>query len=201
MAGVVPNAGGIMLFLRHAAVALGLAIVLPLLAFYGLRTVTPEPDHTAYFADVGPMPSRLADHEVCGHPQADPEACITPAERTARKAAFEKADAERDAALAQATARYEAAKAAFAERLFLTATPLGLLAIVAAGLIRSATVGTGLILGGLGSITLGYFGYWDHMPDAWRFVSLLAALAVLLWLGWRKLLPPEPASDPGGRTG
>jgi len=177
-----------MLILRQIAVALGLAIVFPLAVYYGVRTIEPPPDRESYFA-TGSAPSAATIAPKPSRPGARPcpEDCTGTAEQDAE------AQARMDAWRA-AQERFDAAQAAFARALFLVAAPVGLLGILGGGLVRPATVGTGLILGGIASIAIGYAGYWALMDDLWRFVSLAAAMAVLLWLGWRKLAPPsEPA--------
>lgn len=177
-----------MLVLRQIAVAIGLAIVFPLAVYYGVRTVEPPPDREAYFASESESfaPTvfpKTADRAASPCARECPDSAEPDAEAQARMDAWRAAQD-----------RFDAAQASFARVLFLVAAPIGLLGILGGGLVRPATVGTGLILGGIASVAVGYAGYWALMDDLWRFLSLAAAMAVLLWLGWRKLVPPsEPA--------
>jgi hypothetical protein len=71
--------------------------------------------------------------------------------------------------------------------LFSVAVPLGILAIVVGAVLPVAAIGTGLMFGGIFSVLDGYMNYWSELPDGARFISLLLAFIVLLWVGYRKL--------------
>jgi hypothetical protein len=64
--------------------------------------------------------------------------------------------------------------------------PIGLLAILVGILLGVHAVGAGLLYGGVASLVLGCYSYWDQMEDGLRFGSLLVVLAVLTGMGiWR----------------
>ena len=75
----------------------------------------------------------------------------------------------------------------FETYLFFVSVPMGIIAIIAGTLIPLQAVGTGLMFGGVLSITRGYWGYWAELPDPLRFVSLVVALIVLIVAGYKKL--------------
>ena len=58
---------------------------------------------------------------------------------------------------------------------------LGLLAI------NVSTVANGFLGGGLLSLIIGTIRYWSNMDDYLRFITLGLALAVLIWLGYKKI--------------
>ena len=80
----------------------------------------------------------------------------------------------------------------FARVMALVATPLGIAAILGGAYLANITIGTGLILGGVVTVAHGYWGYWNYAEDWVRFVSLLVALAVLVFVGYFRV---------GGRGG
>jgi hypothetical protein len=43
------------------------------------------------------------------------------------------------------------------------------------------------MFGGIFSVLDGYCNYWSELPDGARFMSLLIAFVVLIYIGWRKL--------------
>jgi hypothetical protein len=43
-----------------------------------------------------------------------------------------------------------------------------------------------LIFGGIFTVAWGYWSYWSYLDDRVRFVSLLAGLAILLFVGIRR---------------
>jgi hypothetical protein len=79
----------------------------------------------------------------------------------------------------------EAAKE-FARILVIVATPLGLAAILIGAYLSFQAIGTGLIVGGILSVSWGYWSYWSYLDDWIRFASLLAGFALLIFVGIRR---------------
>jgi len=143
---------------RQIAIGFGIAIILPLLIYYGVRTFSPPPRYQDY---------------VVGrafNPNATPEE---------RQAAIETQRAQQRA--------YSDAQVQFSSHLFHVSAPLGYAAILAGGFMAVSAVGTGLIFGGIFSVVLGYFSYWEHIADWQRFVSLLIAAIILLFIAYHKV--------------
>jgi hypothetical protein len=81
----------------------------------------------------------------------------------------------------------ESAQKQFEKHLYMVAVPLGLVAILIGAFSRVQSIGSGLMIGGIFSITDGYINYWSHLEDWMRFLSLLAAFAILLIVGYKKI--------------
>ncbi|NDD71293.1 hypothetical protein EBZ97_04530 [bacterium] len=81
----------------------------------------------------------------------------------------------------------ESAQKQFEKHLYMVAVPLGLVAILVGAFSRVQSIGSGLMIGGIFSITDGYINYWSHLEDWMRFLSLLAAFAILLIVGYKKI--------------
>ena len=128
----------------------GVAILLPLLVYYGVSTLHAPPKSIDY---------RTAVLE----PGASKE------ERAARTERFN-----------DDQTAFKDAQEAFAFRLFWASAPIGFAAILLGGLLPISPVGTGLIFGGLFVVTGGYWANWEFIPDWQRFLSLVAAGVVLL---------------------
>jgi len=87
----------------------------------------------------------------------------------------------------EAIKAYESAQKQFEKHLYMVAVPLGLVAILIGAFSRIQSIGSGLMIGGIFSITDGYINYWSHLEDWMRFLSLLAAFVILLIVGYKKI--------------
>jgi hypothetical protein len=143
---------------KKIALAFGIAVIFPWLVHYGVSTFWPQPKWEDYMVQGG----------------YDPAASRP--EREQRQAEQRKLQDSK-----------KAADKVFAVHLFAIAAPLGLAAILCGAFLRVQSVGTGLMFGGIFSVCDGYVNYWRELPDALRFVSLLAAFIVLVWVGYKKL--------------
>ncbi|MBR1189144.1 hypothetical protein [Bradyrhizobium sp. AUGA SZCCT0160] len=82
--------------------------------------------------------------------------------------------------------KYADAAKEFARILVIVSTPLGVAAIFIGAYLAFQAIGTGLILGGILSVSWGYWSYWWYLDDWIRFVSLLAGFAILIFVGIRR---------------
>jgi hypothetical protein len=144
---------------RQIAIGFGIAIILPLLVYYGVSALHPAPKWQAFHTAMESPKPTATDEE--------------------RKAFFDKQQADNEA--------YAAAAQEFARILIIAATPLGIGAILIGAYMRLHAIGTGLILGGILTVADGYWSYWQYLEDSVRFVSLLAGFVVLLFVGYRQI--------------
>ena len=142
---------------RQIAIGFGIAIIFPLLVYYGVATFHPGPKVQSLIA-------------------TNPPPYNAPAEE--RK---EYNDQQR-----QRQEAYTAAAREFARVLIIVSAPLGLVAILVGAYLTFLSVGTGLIFGGIFTVAWGYWNYWSYLDDRIRFVSLLAGFAILLFVGIRR---------------
>jgi hypothetical protein len=75
------------------------------------------------------------------------------------------------------------ARVAYAKILFAVMAPAGLAAVIGGYLIGVNAIGIGLLTGGILCMVYGYAGYWEALPLWMRFVSILAGLLMLLFIG------------------
>ena len=147
---------------KKIALGFGIAIVFPMLLHYGVSTWTPQPKWRGY------------GFEPTFNPQATPE------EQAQWRTEQQKKQEER-----------RIAEKRFQQHLFAVAVPLGLIALLVGAFLRLPAIGAGLMFGGIFSICDGYFNYWSELADVLKFVSLLIALILLLFLGYRRLEKKE----------
>lgn len=153
---------------RQIAVGFGVAIVLPLLIYYGVSSFSHAPKRADYFAP--PVYN--------GN--------MTPEQRSAQQ---EKLWSETEA--------FNEAQRVFSLRLLCVSAPLGYAAILLGAWRPGYGLGAGLMFGGILAVTDAYWWHWEFIEDWLRFVSLLIAMAVLMFAGYR-LLPPGQQRQPSG---
>jgi len=145
---------------KKFALGFGIAIILPMLVHYGVSTFSPAPK----------LQDRYENYSYQKYQNATPEEKI-------------KLDKERDAA----TKRWQEKEKIFQKHLFFVAVPIGLAAIIIGAVSLIQAIGTGLMFGGIFTLVDGYCWYWSELQDWMRFLSLLAAFVVLIFIGYRKL--------------
>ncbi len=153
---------------RQIAIAFGVAIVFPLLIYYGVSTFSPAPKWNDYHEMVAYTPNQTRD------------------EILARQ---EKQKAE--------TAAWTEANRVFSLRLLCVAAPLGYIAIILGSLRVASGLRSGFMFGGIFAVTIGYWFHWSYVEDWLRFVSLLVALAVLVFVAYRQF----PSAVKGAKAG
>ena len=139
---------------------------------FGIAIVFPMLLH--YGVSTWTPPPKWQDYQVPFNPQATPE------EKAQQQAEQQKKDEER-----------RIVEKRFQQHLFAVAVPLGLVALVVGAFLRLPAMGTGLMFGGIFSICDGYFNYWSELAPVLKFVSLLIAFILLLFLGYRRLEKKE----------
>jgi hypothetical protein len=82
---------------------------------------------------------------------------------------------------------YELINANHDKVVFIVAIIVGILAIITGMILRKDVVGTGILSGGILLILYGTFRYWRHADEVLKFILLGITLAILLWLGYKKL--------------
>jgi hypothetical protein len=150
---------------RQIAIGFGIAVIFPLLVYYGVATIYPPPQ-IQYAVNTTVLP-----------PNPTPEE---------RQIYIEEQQAQRQEQQKRQD-EYNIAAKDFARHLVLVAAPLGVAAIFVGAYIPLYAIGTGLIFGGIFTVGLGYWNYWSFLEDWVRFVSLLAGFLILLFVGYYRV--------------
>jgi hypothetical protein len=157
---------GPMIQARQFAIALSIATLYPALIFYGVRTYCPFPEpqyHVVVTARITPT---------------TPEGWR----------AWEEEDRANEKRRNEELAALRKAAEPFFRTLIFVATPLGLAAIFIGSYLRNHAVGAGLVLGGMITVANGYWGYWNHLDNWVRWVSLLLGFCILVFVGYRQFV-------------
>ncbi|MDD5506057.1 MAG: hypothetical protein PHR73_04825 [Candidatus Omnitrophica bacterium] len=145
---------------KKFALGFGIAIIFPVMVHYGVSTFVPSPKWQDLYSS-----SYYQDYNRA-----------TPGEK-------EKLDQERK----QRDMEWTAKEKRFQGALFSVAVPLGIAAIIIGSLAAIQAIGTGLMFGGIFLLLDGYCHYWSELADSMRFLSLLLAFIVLMYIGYKKL--------------
>jgi hypothetical protein len=70
---------------------------------------------------------------------------------------------------------------------FIIATVIGIIALIAGIVLKITSVSSGLMGGGILLVIYGIMRYWSGLENYGRFTVMGIALVVLIWLGYKKL--------------
>jgi hypothetical protein len=145
---------------KKIALGFGIAIILPMMIHYGVSTFSPAPK----------WQDRNDTYSYQRYDKATPE----------ERAQIDKERKEQDKI-------WREKQKTFQRNLFFIAVPVGIASIIVGAIISIQAIGTGLMFGGIFCLTEGYMFYWSELQDWMRFLSLLVAFIVLIFIGYRKL--------------
>ena len=158
---------------RQIAIGFGIALIFPLLVYYGVATIYPPPQ-IQYAVTATIMPPNPTPEERQKYMQ----------EQQAERQEQQKRQEE-----------YKIAAKDFARHLVIVAAPLGIAAILIGAYLPLYAIGTGLIFAGIFTVGLGYWSYWSYLENWIRFVSLLAGFLILLFVGYYRVAGTTTRAD------
>ncbi len=160
--------------LRSACVGLGIAVILPLLIFWGVRVFVERPNWPSDFYEIT-LDDDLANARNKLEKQPDN------AELKYQLALVEDQVANSHK---ESREKYKHLIKNSDGFLFYTNVAVGLAAIIAGGLVPVLSLSFGLILGGTFCVIGGYIMVWSTISPLIRFLSLLAALLLLISMAY-----------------
>ncbi len=156
---------------RKLILGFGFAALLPMLIHYGIDVFVPRLDHRQYYQQ-----------------QQD----ISERERAA--------SGEQKAALRAERRQLETAHQHQEDHSgqvhFFVGAPMGILVTLIGSFVRAQAIGGGLMLGGICTFTGGCAWYWADLSRPGRFLVLLVAFGVLLWIGYQRLAELQKPKQP-----
>ena len=147
---------------RKLILGFGFAVLIPLLIHCGIEAFVPPNSNQEYYQEVSHL--RDAERDATGN------------EKARLRSQREQLEA-RHTAQSNQTERVH----------FFVGAPLGILVTLLGSFIRAQAIGGGLMLGGICTFTGGCAYYWADLSRPGRFLVLLVAFAVLLWIGYQRL--------------
>lgn len=83
--------------------------------------------------------------------------------------------------------QFETATTKHNKIVFIVAVIIGILSIIAGIILKKDPVSTGILGGGVLTIIYGTIRYWQYANNILKFVLLGIVLAILIWIGYKKL--------------
>jgi hypothetical protein len=168
---------------RKWALAIGIAIILAMFVNYGIQTFYKEPN--CYNQQTGP---------IVAPGKYEPVNCTTVVadEAFSKNCTDNKGYVEfKYDANGCATVPYcnmcQTTMDGHNRNVFIVLTIIGALSIIAGILIKVDSVAIGFLIGGILNIIIGTIRYWSGLQDVGRFLILGAVLALLVWVGIKKV--------------
>ncbi len=150
---------------RQIAIGFGIAVIFPLLVYYGVASFYPPPEWPTY----------------------GPAAIMPPNPTPEERQKYMEQQQARQQDQQKRQEAYNIAAKDFARHLVYISTPLGVAVILIGAYLPLYAIGTGLIIGGIFTVGCGYWGYWHYLADWVRFASLLAGFVILLFVGYYRI--------------
>lgn len=144
---------------KKFALGFGIAIILPMMIHCGVSTFSPRPKWEDY---------QLKNYYE-RHENGSPEE-------------LKQLEAEQN----RLTDQIKKEEIRFQKHLFFVAVPLGIIAIIIGAYLSIQAIVTGLIFGGILSLSVGYITYWSELSDVLRFFSFLIAFVILIIIGYKR---------------
>jgi len=139
------------------AIAMGMALLIPMLITYGVNLLHPPPDHEDYQSVGLPGPGPVSEEEA------------------ARREELSKKDRD----------NFNAARMEYEQLFFYVALPVGLALVVGGVFVGVSSISNGMVFGGVFTLIMGYYSNWNQLSDGIKFVSLLIALALFVFAAYR----------------
>ncbi|MBI3616156.1 MAG: hypothetical protein HY211_06535 [Candidatus Omnitrophica bacterium] len=144
---------------RKIILGFGFAVLLPMLIHQGIELVSPRLDYKRYQIENYHQKYKQASTEEQAQLEAEKH----------RMAEKWDADQKRDSRIH-----------------FFVGVPLGIAVVLLGSFLKVQAVGGGLMLGGIFTFMEGCGWYWWNLDQLGRFLVLLTAFAVLLWIGYKR---------------
>ncbi|HBH97173.1 MAG TPA: hypothetical protein DDX89_05205 [Candidatus Omnitrophica bacterium] len=148
---------------RKIILGFGFAVLMPMLIHYGIDVFVAPVDSRAHYQEL----QRLREREEDAGDQI--EKARLREERYSREQ------------------RYEAHHDQAGRLHFFIGAPIGIVVTLVGSFVKAQAIGGGLMLGGIFTFTGGCAWYWADLSRQGRFLVLLVAFAVLLWIGYQRL--------------
>lgn len=156
--------------IRTAALAFGIALLIPLTSYYGIQVINPAPKHPTASAEAPEYPGYDASKEELN-------------EYDIKNRPFKEEYNKR-------VKEYRNLLKSYRNSYFYMSFCIGILIIIIGAIIvPTDALGTGFIIGGIITLIQGYAFVWGEITDLIKFISLISALLLFFLLGiiiWRK---------------
>jgi len=177
---------------KNIVLGVGIFVVYLLMLGYGIEAFYPGPKYEAYCAPgsfESRYPSKLAPGIV---PNCSFSAALQAQENACYQAGggpvynYSEAGCPISAECNYCNKYFNEAKVAHDKVVFVIAVIVGILTLfIGYGILSVEPVGSALMASGVGAIFYGSVRNWENLSNVWRFLLLVVALVLLIWIALR----------------
>jgi hypothetical protein len=174
--------------MKNVVMGIGIFVIYMLAMGYGIQAFYPQPEYDDYCDFRGArIPEKIAADPECNFPEglrAKEEACW------AVKGEFRYDYDDNGCVIGgycdECRIAYDEANGDYGQKVFIIALIIGVLTFVVGYSILSVEpVGSALLASGIGAVFYGSIRNWQNLSNIWRFLLLLIALSLLIWIAMR----------------
>lgn len=185
-----------MVNLRKWALAFAIAIVLNLFVNYGISVFYKAPMYSDFCKDSGrpyhykayPAEPQLQQQKECAVVEVSEELQNSCSEQKGYVAfKYNSTGCPTEAYCETCGARFDDVSQRRNSNVFVILVVFGVAAIIAGIMVKAEAVANGFLFGGILSLVIAAIRNWGQLQDIFKFIILGAVLALLIWIGYKKI--------------
>ena len=167
-------------------IAVAIAIVFNLFVNYGISTFYSGPEYTDFCDE--PRPRLVREQLDCDIVEVSEELRNSCTERKAYIGyTYDSNGCPTEAYCETCGTEYGDVRKGYDGNVFVVLLIVAVIALSLGVKLKVEAVSSGFLLAGVIGLLIASTRYWSHLQDIYRFVLLGAVLAVLIWLGYKKI--------------
>ncbi len=171
--------------IKQILLAVGIMVIFNFFVFYGIEAFYDSPEYQDFCPD-RPFPVMNETQETCESAGGywNPPMCPSGEKCQGYCDMYYKCQKE-----------FDAARKPYERNVFVISMVIGILTILVSLFLPLESVSSGFMAGGVIVLIVGVIRYWNDLNEVLRFVILGIVLAILVWIGYRKLNPKLEQSE------
>ncbi|MBS3132589.1 hypothetical protein J4470_00470 [Candidatus Woesearchaeota archaeon] len=174
--------------IKKLVIAVAIAIVFNLFVNYGVATFYPGSEYADYcneFSRAQPIGRNNQDCETIQVGEDLRNSCNKQKGYIDYK--YDSNGCATEAYCETCSAEYNDVRKVHDGNVFIALLIIAVIALVAGIMVKVEAVSTGFLFAGVLGLIIASIRYWVHLQNVYRFLMLGIALAVLVWLGYKKV--------------
>tara|TARA_Y100000310_G_scaffold345853_1_gene471440 strand:- start:24769 stop:25314 length:546 start_codon:yes stop_codon:yes gene_type:complete len=175
---------------KYVLLAVAIAIVFAFFVGFGIASFYREPKYDDFCDEEffpKPYPRTVVETTECPYTEPDDELKAQCKDKGDISANYDEDGCVESYYCETCRKEYEDVRENYNRNVFIVATGIGIIVLIIGFALKMASVSSGLMGGGILTIIYGTMRYWSDLPDIGRFIILGITLAILIWLGYKKL--------------
>lgn len=176
---------------KQVLLAIAIALVLALFVGFGIAAFYEEPEYDDFCEDTfyeRPYPKPVISESAnCTYREPSEELKKECKDKGDISANYDENGCVESYYCETCEKEYRDVREKYNRNVFIVATIIGLIALIAGFVLKVTSVSAGMMGGGILTIFYGVIRYWSGLQNYGRFTVLGITLAILVWLGYKKL--------------